>query len=916
MSKINNKPVKSPRLSKVRRADPFLTREQDKYEHPLPSREYIIATLKRHGIPLKFAHLGTELDVREDELEAFRRRLDAMARAGQLMQNRAGAWLLPAKAALIRGRVEGHADGYGFLIPDDRAEYPSDIFLSVREMETLMHGDRAIVRLIGMDRRGRPEGKLVEILERRCHRLVGRVFNEHGVWFVVAENRRISQDILLAPSVEGHPSQESPPVRAGQVVTVEIIEQPRHHAQPIGRIVEVLGNYADPGMEIEIALRKHELPFEFSTAAEAEAKKLPLKVRKLDWKGREDITHLPLVTIDGETARDFDDAVYCEPVSGNGKRAGLFRLIVAIADVSHYVQSESALDLDARSRGNSVYFPRRVIPMLPEKLSNGLCSLNPQVERLCMVCDMTITSSGGIDSYRFYPAVMFSHARLTYTEVAAAIYDHTPDAREKLGTLLPQLENLDAVYHALAKARAKRGAIDFETAETRMMFDDNGKIEKIVATERNEAHRLIEECMLAANVCASAFLEKQKQIALYRVHEGPTTERLERLREFLGGFGLQIGGGDSPCAKDYAELLGRLQHRPDKSLLQTVMLRSLRQAQYSPINLGHFGLSYEAYTHFTSPIRRYPDLLIHRAIKAVLHQQKYQPAIEAGESAEAAWEKIGLHCSMTERRADEATRDVENWLKCYYMQDRIGEEYEGSIAAVVPFGIFVALDEIFVEGLVHVSELGADYFHYDEAGHVMVGERTGRRFRLADRVRIKVMRADLETNKIDFRLVEGTQKRASGNTQPRAQGNTQPRAQGKEVGRIKAVKGHVKAVKVEKVEKVEKVGRADRGDRADRVGKKAGVTPMPAPREIEPPAGFKASAQSPAAAVVRTRLPRVAAGAAQTLAKPKGTAGTAKSGKPPSASASKKSKKTSSRVSKTSKPGKVSAVRKKGKSRV
>ncbi|MBP9713695.1 MAG: ribonuclease R [Sterolibacterium sp.] len=808
-----SKSDKSPRLSRVRRADPYLEREQGKYEHPLPSREYVIAMLENSGVPLEFERLCTELDVRADELVAFRRRLDAMARAGQLMQNRAGAWLLPAKAALIRGRVEGHADGYGFLIPDDRAEYPSDIFLGPREMEAIMHGDRAIVRVTGMDRRGRPEGKLVEILERRCTRLVGRVFNEHGVWFVVAENRRISQDILLAPPA---PGSKSPEVRAGQVVTVEIIEPPRHHAQPIGRIIEVLGNYADPGMEIEIALRKHELPFEFSTAAEAEAKKLPLKVRKLDWKGREDITHLPLVTIDGETARDFDDAVYCEPLSGNGKRTGLFRLIVAIADVSHYVQSEAALDLDARSRGNSVYFPRRVIPMLPEKLSNGLCSLNPQVERLCMVCDMTITSSGRVENYRFYPAVMFSHARLTYTEVAAAIYEREPAAREKLAALLPQLESLDAVYRALAKARAKRGAIDFETAETRMIFDDNGKIDKIVATERNEAHRLIEECMLAANVCASAFLEKQKQMALYRVHEGPTTERLQRLREFLGGFGLQIGGGDSPKAKDYAELLTRLQGRSDKSLLQMVMLRSLRQAQYSPDNLGHFGLSYEAYTHFTSPIRRYPDLLIHRAIKAVLHQQKYQPGAEPGETAQGAWEKIGLHCSMTERRADEATRDVENWLKCYYMQDRIGEEYEGSISAVVPFGIFVALDEVFVEGLVHVSELGADYFHFDEAGHVMVGERTGRRFRLSDRVRVKVMRADLETNKIDFRLVEN---------QP------QPlRAQGRNAGSVQAVRS----------EKEVKSGKEGKGS------KKMGVTPMPVAREVAPPANLKASAQSPA----------------------------------------------------------------------
>ena len=851
MSK-KNKPT-SARLSKVRRADPQLAREMEKYEHPLPSREYILETLEQSGVPLEFARICEALGVRADELEAFRRRLDAMARAGQLMQNRAGAWLLPGKAALIRGRIEGHADGFGFLVPDDKTDYPSDIFLSPREMETVMHGDRAIVRVIGVDRRGRPEGKIVEVIERRCTRVVGRVFNEHGVWFVVAENRRISQDILLAPAEKGG---KLPAVRTGQVVMVEIIEPPRYHAQPIGRIIEVIGNYADPGMEIEIALRKHELPFEFSTEAAAEARKLPLKVRKLDWKGREDITHLPLVTIDCETARDFDDAVYCEQLPGNGKSTGLYRLLVAIADVSHYVKPEGALDLDARSRGNSVYFPRRVIPMLPEKLSNGLCSLNPQVERLCMVCDMIITSSGRIDSYRFYPAVMFSHARLTYTEVAAALYDNDAATRERLAALLPHLENLDALYRVLAKARGKRGAIDFETAETRMIFNDNGKIERIVASERNEAHRLIEECMLAANVCSSAFLQKQRHTALYRVHEGPTAERLQRLREFLGGFGLQIGGGDSPSAKDYAELLDRLQGRPDKQLLQTVMLRSLRQAQYSPDNVGHFGLAYESYTHFTSPIRRYPDLLIHRAIKAVLTKTKYQPGAEPGESAEGAWEKIGLHCSMTERRADDATRDVEAWLKCYYMQDRIGEEYDGSISAVVPFGIFVALDDVFVEGLVHVSELGADYFHFDEAGHVMVGERTGRRFRLADRVRIKVMRADLETNKIDFRLVDST-----------PQGSAGLRAKGKEAGKMQR------------------------------------ATPMPAARVIEPPTHIKPSAQSKAG----TPGTRGRAGSAKAAGYTKG-ASVARATKPGGkASSAGPDKAVKSKSGKPAKPGKGTA---------
>ncbi|HEX8989385.1 MAG TPA: ribonuclease R [Rhodocyclaceae bacterium] len=708
-------------------------REMAKYEYPLPSREYILQVLGEQGAPVAFDRLCELLDVKPFEEEDFQRRLGAMARDAQLLQNRRGDWLIPDKADLIRGRVEGHPDGYGFLVPDGGGP---DMFLSAKEMDKVLHGDRAIVRSIGVDRKGRPEGKIVEVTERANRKVVGRAQQEHGVWFVIPENRRIAQDILVAPPEKGA---KAPKPKAGQVVVVEIVEQPSKQSQPIGRIVEILGNYADPGMEIEIALRKHDLPFEFGKAALEETGKLPDEVRKGDWKEREDLTTVPLVTIDGETARDFDDAVYCER-EGKG-----FRLVVAIADVSHYVHAGGALDRDAYERGNSVYFPRRVIPMLPEKLSNGLCSLNPSVERLAVACDMSVGPKGDIKRYRFYPAVIWSHARLTYTEVAAALYDKDSATRRKLAVLLPHLENLDALYRVLAKAREQRGAIDFETIETRMVFDDNGKIEKIEPYERNDAHRLIEECMLAANVCASDFLKERGHPALYRVHEGPTAERLTKLRDFLATFGLQLGGGESPTAKDYAKLLERIQDRPDKQLLQTVMLRSLRQAIYSPDNVGHFGLAYESYTHFTSPIRRYPDLMIHRSIKAALKNKQYQPG---------AWEELGLHCSATERRADEATRDVEAWLKCYYMQDRIGEEFVGSISAVVPFGIFVALDEVFVEGLVHVSELGADYFHFDEAAHAMVGERTGRRYRLSDRVRIQLMRVDLDQNKIDFRLVE------------------------------------------------------------------------------------------------------------------------------------------------------------------
>ncbi len=722
----------------MRRADPQFEREMAKYEHPLPSREYILQTLAAQGAPLEFERLAGLLDIQTFELEPFQRRLGAMAREAQLMQNRRGDWLIPDKADLVRGRVTGHPDGYGFLTPEDGSP---DLFLAAKEMDKVLHGDKVIARVIGVDRKGRPEGKIVDVTERANRFVVGRVIEEHGVRFVAAENKRISQDILLAPPEKG--ARKPLKAQAGQVVMIELIEQPSKHGQPIGRLVEVLGNYADPGMEIEIALRKHELPYEFSSAALAEAKKLPDAVRKSDWKGREDVTGLPLVTIDSETARDFDDAVYCQR-KGKG-----FRLVVAIADVSHYVTAGGALDGDAYARGNSVYFPRRVIPMLPEKISNGLCSLNPQVERLCMVCDMEIAGNGAIRRYRFYPAVMFSHARLTYTEVAAALYENDAAARERLAPLLPHLEALDALYRQLAKERVKRGAIDFETVETRMVFDDHGKIDRIEPYERNEAHKLIEECMLAANVCASEFLREREHPSLYRIHEGPTPERLTKLRDFLATFGFQLGGGDSPKAQDYAKLLEKIGQRPDRQLLQTVMLRSLRQAIYSPDNVGHFGLAYESYTHFTSPIRRYPDLLVHRAIKSALAVRRFEPAGGAN-----AWEDIGLHCSMTERRADDATRDVEAWLKCFYMKDRVGEIFEGSISSVVPFGIFVALDGVFVEGLVHVSDLGQDYFHFEEKSHAMVGERTGKRFRLSDRVRVQLTRVDMEANKIDFCLAD------------------------------------------------------------------------------------------------------------------------------------------------------------------
>ncbi len=716
----------------IRELDPFLEREREQYEHPLPSREYILQILAEKGVPLDEEELCDMLHIEPHEDELFTRRLRAMERDGQIMRNRKRAICVMDKLDLIKGKVQGHPDGFGFLIPDDGS---ADLVLSAKEMHKALHGDTVMARVSGMDRRGRREASIVEMLVHGTTRLVGRLFAEHGIQFVVAENRRISQDILVAPG-------ENCGAQAGQVVMLELIQQPSKNAQPIGRIVEVLGNYADPGMEIEIALRKHDLPNEFPAEAKHQAEKFSPEVLPEDYAGREDVRKLPLVTIDGETARDFDDAVYCEP-HGTG-----YRLVVAIADVSHYVQPGDALDKEALNRGNSVYFPRRVIPMLPEELSNGLCSINPHVERLCMVCDMQISGQGDIEKYRFYPSVMLSHARLTYNQVADMLAHPQGENAQKFAAVLPHINQLYALFKTLLQAREKRGAIDFETIETQMVFNDQGKIERIVPVVRNDAHRLIEECMLAANVCTASFLAERQHPVLYRVHEGPTPEKLEAVREFFKEFGLQLGGGDEPQAGDYAKLLKQIKGRPDMALLQTVMLRSLRQARYAPENAGHFGLGYEAYTHFTSPIRRYPDLLVHRAIKAVLNNKQYKP--------HEKWEALGEHCSQTERRADDATRDVEAWLKCFYIRDHLGSVFDGTVSSVTGFGLFVALDELYIEGLVHVSELGTDYFHFDPAKHQMLGERTGKRYRLGDRVRVKVVRVDMESTKIDFVLEEDT----------------------------------------------------------------------------------------------------------------------------------------------------------------
>jgi ribonuclease R len=671
----------------------------------------------------------------------------------------------------IEGVIQGHRDGHGFVVRDDGE---GEIYLPPNEMRAVLHKDRVKARIVRHDRKGRPEGRVVEIVERPPQPIIGRLLHESGVWLVAPEDKRYGQDVLIPKGATGL-------AKAGQVVVVELTEPPSLYGQPVGRVKEVLGEIDDAGMEIEIAVRKYGVPHEFSDACIGLARSLPDKVRPQDKKHRVDLTDIPLVTIDGEDARDFDDAVYCEPAKvGRGKG---WRLLVAIADVSHYVETGSAIDVDAYDRATSVYFPRRVIPMLPEKLSNGLCSLNPEVERLCMVCDMLITATGEIQAYQFYPGVMWSHARFTYTEVAAILANTRGPEAIRRKDRVQDLLNLHDVYRALLKARNVRGAVDFETTETQIICDENGRIERIVPRVRTDAHRLIEEAMLAANVCSADYIQQSKHPGLYRVHEGPTPEKKDLLRNYLKAIGVNLTITENPLPAEFQRIAEATKERPDAQQIHTMLLRSMSQAIYSPINAGHFGLAYDAYTHFTSPIRRYPDLLVHRVIKAILRNEKYElPVLPTpGEAHEKlarrlasrvkapgqkpkkpapppsrevqAWEAAGLHCSANERRADEASRDVEAWLKCKYMREHLGEEYGGVVTAATGFGIFVTLDQMYVEGLVHITELGGEYFKFDEARQELRGERTGIRYAIGTRVRVQVSRVDLDGRKIDFRLV-------------------------------------------------------------------------------------------------------------------------------------------------------------------
>ena len=747
---------RKPRRSS-RSHDPYQAREAKKYANPIPSREFILSLMEEHGAPLPFDDLAEALVLSDpNQLEALSRRLNAMSRDGQVVCNRRGGYCVVNHEDLIHGRVMGHPDGFGFLRPDEGGD---DLFLSPREMRRLWHGDRIVARVSGVDRRGRKEAAVVEVLERAFENVVGRIQIEAGVAILLPDNKRISQQVLIAPDRLMN-------ARHGQMVVAHITDHPEAWRQPLGQVIEILGDHLAPGMATDVAIRSNDIPLDWPDEVEREVGSLAAEVPEAAKQGRTDLRALPLVTIDGADARDFDDAVYCERTKKG------WRLLVAIADVSSYVSPGTALDDEAYKRGTSVYFPDRVVPMLPEALSNGLCSLNPQVDRLCMTAELYFDADGKLYRSRFFEAVMNSHARLTYDQVGAMLLDGDPELCGRHAGLLPHLRDLYGLYQLLHAARAERGAIDFDTVETRFRFDEQGKLAAIEPLVRHDAHKVIEECMLAANVAAARHLLRHKMPALYRIHEKPSAEKLTDLGEFLGELGLRLEGGTDPTAKDYANLLEEVKDRPDFHVIQVVLLRSMMQAVYSDNNVGHFGLAFPAYTHFTSPIRRYPDLMVHRALRHLLSGD----APEAFEYTHQHLAAMGEHCSATERRADDATRDAADTLKCEFMLDKVGETFGGVISGVNSFGIFVELDGIFVSGLVHITALDYDYFHFDPVGHRLTGDRTGKVYRLGDTLRVKVAAVNIDDRKIDFVLAD--QVAGPGKRQPKPGGGRRRRGRG------------------------------------------------------------------------------------------------------------------------------------------
>jgi len=707
--------------------------DQPNYEISIPSRDKLLSILKKAGKPINSKEISA-LSGRSslEQRKPIRSRLKAMVRDGQIIRNRRGGYGLVNKMDLISGRVIGNAEGYGFLVPDSGTE---DVYLSGKVMRALLNGDRAVVRISGKNRKGKCEGTLVEVLERANEQIVGRYYKEKKISFVVPDNKRLHQDVFI-------PNGEEKNAKHGQFVVVKLTKQPDKHTQPVGKVIDVIGDHHSSGIATEVAIRAHEIPHVWPKEVTQETVNLDEDKIKVP-KDSKDLRELPFVTIDGEDARDFDDAVYCK------KQGTSWILYVAIADVSNYVIPDSALDNEAFNRGTSVYFPDRVVPMLPEILSNGLCSLKPEVDRLAMVCEMKIDSSGKTRDFCFYNAVIQSSARMTYELMLDIVVNKDSQLRKQHDHLVSHLDELYRLYQSMHKARVMTGVLDFDTSESRIIFNEKGNIASIEPMLRNDAHRLIEECMLAANISAAKYLVQKKKPALFRIHDCPKHEKLINLREFLKAFGLSLGGGDLPTAKDYAMVINKIQGRPDARLIQTVLLRSMPLAYYGEENLGHFGLAFDAYTHFTSPIRRYPDLLVHRAIKNILSSNT-----KISQYNNESMHEFGIHCSATERRAEEASRNVVQSLKCEYMKDRIGEVFEGTITGVTGFGLFVELNDVFVEGLVHVTSLPADYYHHDPVHHHLRGERTGGTYRLSNQIKVKLIRVDTDENKIDFELTK------------------------------------------------------------------------------------------------------------------------------------------------------------------
>ncbi|MCC5854657.1 MAG: ribonuclease R [Idiomarina sp.] len=747
------------------------------YDVEIPSREELLESIKKDMKPVAFSSL-VELYKLDDERQqvGLKRRLRAMERDGQLVYTRADSYGLPERMDLKRGRVIGHRDGFGFVQLESGGQ---DLFLPHHQMQLTMHGDTVLVKEGSADAKGRREARLVRVINEGRQEIVGRYFFDQGIAVVVPDDSRLTQDLIISP-------EHSNGARHGQMVVAEIIHRPSRRSSPVGKVLEVLGEHMAPGMEIEVAIREHGIPQEWSDQVAREVSKIADEVTDEDKRGRVDLRDLPLLTIDGEDARDFDDAVYCQP-DGQG-----FRLWVAIADVSHYVRPGTALDKEATERGNSVYFPSHVIPMLPEKLSNGLCSLNPHVDRLCMVAEMTIGARGKLMGFEFYPAVMRSHARLTYTKVAA-ILEGEPGLRKEYDAVVPHIENLQRLYKVLRQTREQRGAIDFDTVETRFIFNAQRKIEQIVPVRRNQAHMLIEECMIMANVAAARFVEKHEAKALFRIHDKPDDERLQGFRLLLGELGISMPGGGEPSPSDFSEVLRQVAERPDRELIQMMLLRSLQQAVYSAENRGHFGLALEAYGHFTSPIRRYPDLILHRVIKHVVAQRHpHMPGLEGQVFySDEQLAGLGPHCSSTERRADDATRQVDEWLKCEYMQDHVNDEFPGVIASVTNFGLFVRLDELMIDGLIHISNLPSQYYHFDPDRHTLIGETTRQAYRIGDKVVVKVQAVNLDERKIDFRLISVE----SSNTELPARIHAKPAMKKKSKAAPKSARGEKGRVK-------------------------------------------------------------------------------------------------------------------------